>query len=152
MPAGLVPHLGSQWWCLTRATLSAILDDPKRAEFDRYFRRVWIPDESYFQTLARRHSRQVESRSLTLSKFDDQGKPYIFYDDHQRILQESGCFLARKIWPHAGRLYDHFPQPAQELRPRPPSRRRRGWTASSPMPPPAAGWGALAFTCKAAFR
>ena len=114
VPAGLVPHLGSQWWCLTRATLSAILDDPKRAEFDRYFRRVWIPDESYFQTLARRHSRQVESRSLTLSKFDDQGKPYIFYDDHQRILQESGCFLARKIWPHAGRLYDHFPQPAQE--------------------------------------
>ena len=52
VPAGLVPHLGSQWWCLTRATLSAILDDPKRAELDRYFRRVWIPDESYFQTLA----------------------------------------------------------------------------------------------------
>jgi len=66
IPSGLVPHLGSQWWCLTRNTLSAILSDPRRAEFDRYFRRVWIPDESYFQTLVRLHSTTVESRSLTL--------------------------------------------------------------------------------------
>ncbi|RCW81736.1 beta-1,6-N-acetylglucosaminyltransferase [Paracoccus lutimaris] len=114
IPAGLVPHLGSQWWCLTRRTLDAILNDPRRAEFDRYFRRVWIPDESYFQTLARRHSLQIESRSLTLSKFDDQGKPYIFYDDHLLLLRESGCFLARKIWPRAGRLYDRLPPPAHD--------------------------------------
>src|SRR5690606_11056405 len=51
IPQGLVPHLGSQWWCLTRNTLHAILNDPRRSEFDRYFSRVWIPDESYFQTL-----------------------------------------------------------------------------------------------------
>ena len=115
IPAGLVPHLGSQWWCLTRGTLEAILTDPRRPEFDRYFRRVWIPDESYFQTLARIHSRQIESRSLTLAKFDDQGKPYIFYDDHQMMLAESGCFLARKIWPRADRLYVHFPRPARDI-------------------------------------
>ena len=53
IPQGIVPHLGSQWWCLTRQTLSAILEDPDRAAYDRYFRRVWIPDESYFQTLVR---------------------------------------------------------------------------------------------------
>ncbi|KRW97295.1 beta-1,6-N-acetylglucosaminyltransferase [Paracoccus sp. MKU1] len=110
IPQGLVPHLGSQWWCLTRATLRAILTDPRRTEFDRYFNRVWIPDESYFQTLARRHSRNIESRSLTLAKFDDQGKPYIFYDDHLELLQQSRCFIARKIWRGAGRLYAHFPQ------------------------------------------
>ncbi|MDZ4093335.1 MAG: beta-1,6-N-acetylglucosaminyltransferase, partial [Paracoccaceae bacterium] len=51
VPPGLVPHLGSQWWCLTRQTLSAILEDPDREARDRYFKRVWIPDESYFQTL-----------------------------------------------------------------------------------------------------
>ena len=51
MPEGLVPHMGSQWWCLTRQTLSAILQDPERAKYDSYFRKVWIPDESYFQTL-----------------------------------------------------------------------------------------------------
>ncbi len=108
IPAGIVPHLGSQWWCLTRQTLSAILDNPERPEIDRYFRRVWIPDESYFQTLVRQVSANVESRSLTLSKFDFQGKPHIFYDDHLQILRRSDCFVARKMWPHADRLYATF--------------------------------------------
>lgn len=108
IPKGVVPHMGSQWWCLTRQTLSAILEDPRRAEFDRYFKRVWIPDESYFQTLARLYSRNIESRSLTLSKFDFQGKPHIFYDDHLALLRRSDCFVARKAWAHADRLYTAF--------------------------------------------
>ena len=108
MPNGIVPHMGSQWWCLTRQTLSAILQDPDRPEYDRFFRRVWIPDESYFQTLARLFSGHIESRSLTLSKFDFQGKPHIFYDDHLQLLRRSDCFVARKIWPKADRLYDAF--------------------------------------------
>lgn len=108
IPAGLVPHMGSQWWCLTRRTLSAILQDPEREAFDRYFRRVWIPDESYYQTLARQYSSNIESRSLTLSKFDFQGKPHIFYDDHLQLLRRSDCFVARKIWPRAERLYEAF--------------------------------------------
>ena len=108
VPEGLVPHLGSQWWCLTRQTLSAILESPEREEMDRYFRRVWIPDESYFQTLVRQYSTNVESRSLTLSKFDFQGKPHIFYDDHLQLLRRSDCFVARKIWPQAEKLYQTF--------------------------------------------
>ncbi len=108
IPAGLVPHMGSQWWCLTRQTLSAILQDPDRATYDRYFKRVWIPDESYFQTLCRQYSGNIESRSLTLSKFDFQGKPHIFYDDHLQLLRRSDCFVARKIWPRADRLYRAF--------------------------------------------
>ncbi len=108
IPNGLVPHMGSQWWCLTRQTLSAILSDPDRKVYDDYFKQVWIPDESYFQTLARQYSLQIESRSLTLSKFDYQGKPHIFYDDHLQLLRRSDCFVARKIWPFANRLYDAF--------------------------------------------
>ncbi|WP_412564927.1 beta-1,6-N-acetylglucosaminyltransferase [Thalassobius sp. MITS945101] len=108
LPNGIVPHMGSQWWCLTRQTLSAILEDPDRELFDRYFKGVWIPDESYFQSLARLYSTSIESRSLTLSKFDFQGKPHIFYDDHLQLLRRSDCFVARKIWPHADRLYDSF--------------------------------------------
>jgi hypothetical protein len=108
VPEGIVPHMGSQWWCLTRQTLSAILEDPDRAVYDKYFKRVWIPDESYFQTLVRLYSQSIESRSLTLSKFDYQGKPHIFYDDHLQLLRRSDCFVARKIWPHANRLYDNF--------------------------------------------
>ena len=112
IPEGLTPHLGSQWWCLSRQTLSAILQNPRRAEFDRYFQRVWIPDESYFQTLSRLYSTQIESRSLTLSKFDFQGKPHVFYDDHLQLLRRSDCFVARKIWPRAERLYREFLVPA----------------------------------------
>ncbi|MEC9196438.1 MAG: beta-1,6-N-acetylglucosaminyltransferase [Pseudomonadota bacterium] len=108
MPDGLVPHMGSQWWCLTRQTLSAILQDPRRRVYDRFFKQVWIPDESYFQTLVRLYSRRIESRSLTLSKFDFQGKPHIFYDDHLQLLRRSDCFVARKIWPYADRLYNAF--------------------------------------------
>ncbi|MFN4157194.1 MAG: beta-1,6-N-acetylglucosaminyltransferase [Gemmobacter sp.] len=123
IPSGLVPHLGSQWWCLTRRSLSAILEDPRRREYDSYFRKVWIPDESYFQTLVRLYATSVESRSLTLSKFDFQGKPHIFYDDHLQLLRRSDCFIARKIWPHANRLYRVFltdegkGQPAAEPNP-----------------------------------
>lgn len=123
IPLGVKPHLGSQWWCLTRQTLTAILQDPDRAEYDAYFRRVWIPDESYFQSLVRNVSLNVESRSLTLSKFDFQGKPHIFYDDHLQLLRKSDCFVARKIWPQAEKLYRTFlsddagAQPAAEPNP-----------------------------------
>lgn len=115
MPDGIVPHMGSQWWCLTRQTLSAILQDPDRKEYDRYFSKVWIPDESYYQTLVRLYSSNIESRSLTLSKFDFQGKPHIFYDDHLQLLRRSNCFVARKIWPRANRLYDTFLAPGADF-------------------------------------
>ncbi|GAA6180804.1 beta-1,6-N-acetylglucosaminyltransferase [Shimia sp. NS0008-38b] len=108
IPNGITPHMGSQWWCLTRQTLSAILQDPDRDVFDTFFKRVWIPDESYFQTLSRVYSSNIESRSLTLSKFDFQGKPHIFYDDHLQLLRRSDCFVARKIWPRANKLYNGF--------------------------------------------
>jgi hypothetical protein len=107
-PAGIEPHLGSQWWCLSRRTLERIMSDPEGEKYARFFRRVWIPDESYFQTLARRHSLRLESRSLTLAKFDFQGKPHVFYDDHLDLLQRSDRFMARKIWPRAEALYSHF--------------------------------------------
>lgn len=108
IPLGLEPHMGSQWWCLTRQTLSAVLEDPDRPIYDRYFSKVWIPDESYYQTLARRYSTRIESRSLTLSKFDFQGKPHVFYDDHLQLLRRSDCFVARKIWADAEKLYEAF--------------------------------------------
>ena len=108
IPQGIVPHLGSQWWCLTRQSLAAILNHPLRRRYDRYFKRVWIPDESYFQTLVRQVSDRVESRSLTLAKFDYQGRPHIFYDDHLHLLRQADAFVARKIWPEADLLYRTF--------------------------------------------
>ncbi len=115
IPRPVRPHLGTQWWCLTATTLRAILTDPKRRRYERYFRQVWIPDESYFQTLARLHARRLESRPLTLVKFDRNGRPHVFYDDHLELLRRSDCFLARKVWPRAGKLYAYFlsDQPAR---------------------------------------
>lgn len=119
IPEGIVPHLGSQWWCLTRRSLQAILSHPDRPRYDRYFRRVWIPDESYFQTLVRQVSHRVESRSLTLSKFDFQGRPHVFYDDHLHLLRQSSAFVARKIWPEADLLYRTFLAGDEANRPAP---------------------------------
>jgi hypothetical protein len=113
LPQGLSPHIGSQWWCLSRETLTAILRDPRRAEFDAFFARSWIPDETYFQTLVRRHAVRIESRSLTLSRFDHQGKPHTFYDDHEGLLAQSDAFFARKIWHGADRLYRRLLAPGR---------------------------------------
>lgn len=108
IPYSLSPHLGSQWWCLTRKTLDAMIEHPERAALKRYFKKCWIPDEGYFQTLIHHVSFKVDSRSLTYARFDFQGKPYTFYDDHLEMLQDSGAFMVRKVWPQANALYDHF--------------------------------------------
>ena len=115
VPAGLEPHLGSQWWCLTRETLRRILADPDGPRHVRFFRHVWIPDESYFQTVVRRHARRLESRSLTFARFDVEGRPHVFHDDHLELLDRSGHFMARKVWPRADRLYKHFLSPARAV-------------------------------------
>ena len=107
-PGGLIPHVGSQWWCLSAATLKKILADPERESLERYFSRCWIPDEGYFPTVVRRHSNSIACRSLTLSRFDDQGKPHLFYDDHSDLLAQTDHFFARKIWHGADKLYRRF--------------------------------------------
>ncbi len=111
IPDGLRPHIGSQWWCLSRQTLEAILNDPAKQQNDAYFRKCWIPDESYFQTLARNHARTIESHSLLYSRFDHQGKPTAFYDDHVDFLNSIDAFFARKIWAGATTLYQQFLNP-----------------------------------------
>lgn len=111
MPPGLVPHIGSQWWCLSRRTLDLILQDPNLPTYCRYFKTTWIPDESFFQTLAAHHSQRITSAPLHYVRFDPQGKPYVFYDDHAELLKHADGFFARKIWRGAQKLYDTFLDP-----------------------------------------
>ncbi len=119
LPPGVTPALGSQWWTLTRATLAAILADPQLPALKRFYRWCWIPDESFFQTLARRHGKTRLNRSLTLAKFDPDGMPYVFHDDHGALLSQSDHFLVRKVHPRALRLrqacLDRAAAPAQML-------------------------------------
>lgn len=105
MPDGMQPYIGSQWWCLTAKTIKAVLNDPMKPTYDAYFRKCWIPDESYFQTLVRKHARKIQSRSLMYSLFDHQGKPTTLYDDHGDFLGGLEEFFVRKIWPGADGLY-----------------------------------------------
>ncbi len=52
IPPDLVMQIGSQWWCLRRHTIEAILDlCDRRSDILQFFRTTWIPDETFFQTL-----------------------------------------------------------------------------------------------------
>ncbi len=110
MPEGLAPHLGSQWWCLSARTLTAILEDPRLPAWRRYFRTTWIPDECFFQTLVRAlgDREALVPRSLTLARFDHSGQPYVFHDDHAAWLAGIEPYFARKIDPDAEGLYRNF--------------------------------------------
>ena len=103
-PKGMHPALGSQWWCLSRKTIEAMLADPQFDEMRSFFSWSWIPDESFFQTLAKRHSKTITGKSPTLSRFDPRGLPHVFHDDHAQLLSQSDHFFARKMHPRAVRL------------------------------------------------
>lgn len=104
----LAPNLGGQWWCLSRETLQAILSDPDLPRLRRWFRLSWIPDESFFQTLAVRHGRDLAGHGLTLAAFNPLGRPHVLHDDHAEALAAGGFFFARKADPRAEGLYARF--------------------------------------------
>jgi len=115
VPQDLQVMIGSQWWCLRRTTVEAIMAFTRqRPDVLRFFRTTWIPDETFFQT-ALRHlvpGNQIECRTLTYLMFTDYGMPVTFYNDHYDLLLGQNALFARKISPDAldlktrlGRLY-----------------------------------------------
>lgn len=107
-----VPHdlqmmIGSQWWCLRRRTIEAVLDFCReRKDVIRFFRTTWIPDETFFQTLVRHlvPGNEIEARTLTFLMFTDYGMPLTFYNDHYDLLLGQDSLFARKISPEATEL------------------------------------------------
>lgn len=109
MPEGVEPRLGLQWWCLSTTTLRSLLSDPRLPAWRRFFRRCWIPDECFFQSIVPLLAEgTVEPRPLTLQRFDAWGRPVVFHDDHLALLEGADHFFARKIDPDAGALYRRF--------------------------------------------
>jgi hypothetical protein len=103
-PAGLQMRIGSQWWCLRRRTVKAVLDlAARRRDLVRFFRTVWIPDECFFQTLVAHLVPEGEIRpwSQTFLMFTEYGMPVTFHDDHHDFLLAQDKFFARKISPDA---------------------------------------------------
>ncbi|MBL3570547.1 glycosyl transferase [Rhodovulum sulfidophilum] len=99
-PADLQVMIGSQWWCLRRSTVEAILAFlVRRPDVFRFFRTSWIPDETFFQTLVRHlvPSGQIRSRAPTFLMFTDYGMPVTFYNDHYDLLVAQEGYFARRI-------------------------------------------------------
>jgi Family of unknown function (DUF5928)/Core-2/I-Branching enzyme len=104
VPDGLKMRIGSQWWCLRRKTMEAILAySDRRRDVVRFFATTWIPDEIFFQTLVGHLVPEAETRSRTLTflLFTDYGIPATFYDDHHDLLLAQDFLFARKISPDA---------------------------------------------------
>ncbi len=115
VPPDIQVMIGSQWWCLRRQTIEAILEFTKtRRDVMRFFRTTWIPDETFFQTLVRHliPGKDIQTRTLTFLMFTDYGMPVTFYNDHYDLLLSQDALFARKISGEArelktrlGRLY-----------------------------------------------
>ncbi|QOL81825.1 DUF5928 domain-containing protein [Pseudooceanicola spongiae] len=100
IPQDLQIQIGSQWWCLRRRTIEAILGFcDSRRDVMRFFRTTWIPDETFFQTLVRHlvPETEISARSLTFLLFTDYGMPVTFYNDHYDLLLSQDYLFARKI-------------------------------------------------------
>jgi hypothetical protein len=106
-PEGMQIRIGSQWWCLRRRTMEAVLDfAARRRDVVRFFRTTWIPDETFFQTIVAHliPGEEIRSQTLTFLMFTDYGLPVTFYDDHFDLLLAQGHLFARKISPDAHAL------------------------------------------------
>ncbi|MCR8725995.1 beta-1,6-N-acetylglucosaminyltransferase [Frigidibacter sp. ROC022] len=111
IPADLQIMIGSQWWCLRRLTIEAVLDFvKKRRDVMRFFRTTWIPDETFFQTIVRHlvPEAEIRTRTLTFLMFTDYGMPVTFYNDHYDLLLSQDYLFARKISPEATQLRDRL--------------------------------------------
>ena len=111
IPEDLEIQIGSQWWCLRRNTIEAILEFIKsRSDVKRFFSTTWIPDETFFQTLVRHlvPEQEIECRTLTFLMFSDYGMPVTFYNDHFDLLLSQDFLFARKISPEALELKERL--------------------------------------------
>ena len=111
LPKGIRICIGSQWWCLRAGTVEAILTTlRKRRDLVRFFRTTWIPDETFFQTLAAHvvPAEQISCNPPTTLLFSDYGMPVVFYDDHHDFLRAQNQPFARKISARATGLQDRL--------------------------------------------
>ncbi|WP_120500134.1 DUF5928 domain-containing protein [Roseovarius sp. EL26] len=111
IPEDLQIQIGSQWWCLRRRTIEAILEFTRqRRDVMKFFRSTWIPDETFFQTLVRHliPETEIHARTLTFLMFSDYGMPVTFYNDHYDLLLSQNYLFARKISPEAHELKERL--------------------------------------------
>ena len=111
IPKDIEMRIGSQWWCLRRKTIEAILEFTKqRKDVMNFFKTTWIPDETFFQTLVCHlvPVEEIETRTLTFLMFSDYGMPVTFFNDQYELLLSQEHLFARKISSHAIELKERL--------------------------------------------
>jgi hypothetical protein len=71
LPAGLRPYGGSSWWCITRRAaefvVNFVTDHP---DVVRFYRRAYVPDEMFFQTILANSNLQDTLANVDLTYVD----------------------------------------------------------------------------------
>ncbi len=103
VPDGLTVHFGSQWFCLTRATATAVAAELQRPDIRRWLRWSWIPDEFAIQTLVAKicPRARIAGFNLTYYEFGPRGQPLVLENGHLDHLLAQPFFFARKLAPEA---------------------------------------------------
>ena len=100
LPLNHTAYMGSQWWCLRRNTLLKLLEVYRKNPLLKiFYRRTWVPDELFFQTLVANlvPNEQISKTLLTRYAFNKWGVPRVYYnDDYPELLGEKRFFV-RKV-------------------------------------------------------
>jgi hypothetical protein len=117
---------------LSWPTLQQVLAASRQADVRQFFRRTWVPDEMFFQTLVAKlvTPEKISGSGLNFYHFIPQGTPLVFHNDQLGFLARQPHFFARKISPRARRLKDALDEVAekrsQALPPRLPLQKQLG--------------------------
>jgi hypothetical protein len=94
---GLIPYAGSQWWALTTDACQHILSFiDSRPDVVKFFRNVYLPDESLFQTIiGNSEFANHVTRNLTFADWSRPGAgPAIIDMDHLNAFMKTACIVA----------------------------------------------------------
>jgi hypothetical protein len=88
--------VGSTWWGANRAACQHLASQPEDDPLQRYFRRLRIPDEFYFQTVLGNSGLALGESNHVISRFDE-AHPMRMDTDALPMLAASPRFFARKF-------------------------------------------------------
>ena len=100
VPGGLHPYGGEAYWCLTRAAGEYVVRFAhENRRFVRFFRHVFIPDETFFHTIVMnsRFREDVVNDTLHYVDWDADPSPAILTRDHFERMVRAGKLFARKF-------------------------------------------------------
>lgn len=88
---------GSQWWILSRQAAEFVCGS-RQSSVARFFRRVAVPDEMYFQTILANSplKKQIRHQQIIWQRWGGNGRPCLLSDTDLTAAFASRQFFARK--------------------------------------------------------